>query len=333
MSSPVVRTAYLHAIDKFWNDTDAVAARAAKIKATNVAKYGHAVYTQCEEYLATHDRFKSKAEDEISSFFNNLGFHTRKRREGGVELDIYIEELNLAIEYNGAYWHSSLFKEKDYHLKKTEFCHEEGIKLIHIFDHEWENKRSQVLDFLLSKTNKFERIHARKCASIVLDRSSANAFLDKNHIQGGARGAQLYLGLQHEGELVSVAAFGKHHRQTDVMVMKRFASKCGSVVVGGLGKLSKLGSVTLGQDIISWCDRRWSDGKSYQSAGWIPEAILEPSYFYIKNGRYACSKQARRKNAVNTPVGMTEREHAAQDGFFRVYDCGKIRFRYKVQRP
>jgi len=39
---------------------------------------------------------------------------------GGKELDIYLPELKLAFEFNGLYWHNELYKDKNYHLNKTE---------------------------------------------------------------------------------------------------------------------------------------------------------------------------------------------------------------------
>jgi hypothetical protein len=56
------------------------------------------------------------------------------------ELDIYIPSCNIAIEFNGLYWHSELFrKNKYYHLDKTIRCEEKGIHLLHIFEDEWIN--------------------------------------------------------------------------------------------------------------------------------------------------------------------------------------------------
>lgn len=54
-----------------------------------------------------------------------------------LELDFYLPEKKLAIEFNGNYWHSTRFKDKDYHLKKTQLCQDLGITLIHIFEFEW----------------------------------------------------------------------------------------------------------------------------------------------------------------------------------------------------
>ena len=63
------------------------------------------------------------------------------------ELDIYIPNLNLAFEFNGNYWHSKTCKQdKNYHLNKTKLCEEKGIRLIHIFEWEWDKNKEYVKD-------------------------------------------------------------------------------------------------------------------------------------------------------------------------------------------
>lgn len=46
-----------------------------------------------------------------------------------LELDFYIPSENIAIEFNGIYWHSEITgqKNKNYHLNKTELCEKQGI--------------------------------------------------------------------------------------------------------------------------------------------------------------------------------------------------------------
>lgn len=54
-----------------------------------------------------------------------------------LELDIYLPKLNLAIEYNGNYFHSIEHGiSKDYHLKKSMLCRDKNIRLIHIYEFE-----------------------------------------------------------------------------------------------------------------------------------------------------------------------------------------------------
>jgi hypothetical protein len=56
------------------------------------------------------------------------------------QLDIFIPELNIAFEYNGIYWHSSKFKDKNYHKMKSELCKEKDIFLFHIWEHKWKKE-------------------------------------------------------------------------------------------------------------------------------------------------------------------------------------------------
>lgn len=91
--------------------------------------------------------YLSKYEDELYDILNDIKseynlnitiLRKDKRTLGsGHELDIYIPEIKLAIEINGTYWHSSIYKSEDYHQKKSLECLSKGINLIHIFEYDW----------------------------------------------------------------------------------------------------------------------------------------------------------------------------------------------------
>jgi serine/threonine protein kinase len=70
-----------------------------------------------------------------------------------LELDIYLPKIKLAIELNGLYWHSELYKNKNYHLNKTKLCEEKGITLLHIFEDEWLEKLEIVKSIIKNKLN------------------------------------------------------------------------------------------------------------------------------------------------------------------------------------
>lgn len=55
------------------------------------------------------------------------------------ELDIYMPELSIAIEFNGNYWHSAYFKDDRYHQNKSLQCLDKGIRLVHIYEYELVN--------------------------------------------------------------------------------------------------------------------------------------------------------------------------------------------------
>ncbi len=53
------------------------------------------------------------------------------------ELDIFIPDLNLAIEYNGIYWHSNNDENSKFrHQDKSLACIKKGIRLLHIYEDE-----------------------------------------------------------------------------------------------------------------------------------------------------------------------------------------------------
>ena len=92
--------------------------------------------------------FSSSQEKEIVSFIKGLGFECSPNRKilHGKELDIFIPDKSLAIEFNGNLWHSEKFgKSKSYHLDKLNECNENGINLIQIFEDEYENHKDIVL--------------------------------------------------------------------------------------------------------------------------------------------------------------------------------------------
>ena len=84
---------------------------------------------------------KSKSEKHICTYLsnnNNIEFiENDKHQIYPYELDIFIPKLNLAIEYNGTWFHSiEAGINKDYHLNKSLLCRNNNIRLIHIYEFE-----------------------------------------------------------------------------------------------------------------------------------------------------------------------------------------------------
>ena len=98
--------------------------------------------------------FRQKYEIFLTQFLKDLYpnikviFSDRKVLNG-LELDFYIPEKNLAIEFNGDYWHStSIDDDINQQLKKTNLCEQQGIHLIHIWEHEWLNNQEFIKELL-----------------------------------------------------------------------------------------------------------------------------------------------------------------------------------------
>ena len=104
-------------------------------------------------------KWRSKFEDTliqtIKSVSNTKVTHNNKKIIYPKELDIYLPELKIGIEYNGLLYHSSAFNcPKDYHLNKSLLCREKGIRLIHIYEFEDLDEQIELLkSLILGKDN------------------------------------------------------------------------------------------------------------------------------------------------------------------------------------
>jgi hypothetical protein len=262
------------------------------------------------------------------------------------ELDIYISSKNIAIEYDGLFWHSELGGKKDrnYHLDKTIKCNEKGIRLIHIFEDEWFDKRNIVKERLRSMFYlNCVRIHARKCEIKELEYSSVEPFLSEYHIQKSVK-SSINVGLFFNDELISMASFGKPRiamggaNMKDYYELLRFCSKSDIIVRGNLSKLvtyfiRKYSPLK----ITSYADRRWNIGNSYEKAGFSKMGFTVPNYWYIKNGeifrwhRFGFRKSILYKKLKNYDPNLSEWQNMQLNGYDRIWDCGNIK--YEWNRP
>lgn len=243
------------------------------------------------------------------------------------ELDIFLPELNLAIEYNGEYWHSNIYKDKHYHIDKTNKCLSKGIKLVHIFEHEWKLKASIVKSRLASILGNNYSIGARAC--IVKEITFPKEFLEENHLQGAGSPTKVNLGLFTHKELVAVMTFSKPRFTTKYEYeLVRYCSLLDINVVGGASKLFKHFTKTYKPaSVISYSDKCWGLGGLYKHLGFSYSHTSEPGYFYFKNfdiiSRYKAQKhklQALFPNLYDPK--LTEAEIMGKAKYIKVYDCG-----------
>lgn len=280
--------------------------------------------------------FAPKSEIALLEWIRQYYPEAKKHRDNKYEIDVFIPGISVGIEHNGLFYHQESRIGRDYHVNKTKHFKQKGIRIIHIFEHEWKYRQEQVKSFLLSAIGKnLYHIGARKCAfewlDTTIDIKEAHQFLENYHIQGASINTKYVVRVLYNNNLIGVATFGKHHRNNKDWVLTRFCTKTNYTIQGGLSKISKIASNKLKEDIISWADYRLSQGNGYEKAGWKFEELLQPDYFYHNGNNKVFSKQSRQKSVVKTPEGMTEKQHAEQDGLHRIYDCGKIRYRFKVR--
>jgi hypothetical protein len=252
----------------------------------------------------------------------------------GKELDIYLPNHDIAIEFNGLYWHSELNgKDRNYHLNKTKLCNDKKIQLIHVFETEWTSKRSIVLSSIFSKLGIFKhRIQARKCVIKKIDKTEKNNFLRENHLQGNDR-SSIFIGLFYDDELVSVMTFGKsRYNKKYEYEMHRFCTKMDYQVMGGASKLWNYFVKTYNpKSVITYADRRYSVGTVYNMLGFTHDGHTKPNYFYFKKGNKLLSRLNFQKHNLASKLHhfdscLTEWENMQLNGYDRIWDCGNYRY-------
>ena len=258
-----------------------------------------------------------------------------------LELDIYVPEKKVAIEFDGLYWHSvDKDASKDYrnkHLKKTLECERIGIRLIHIFEDEWRDKKDICKSIILSSLGIYNnKIYARNCEVRNISGKEATLFIKQNHIQGAHKSAPYNYGLYYNNELVQVVTIRKNFAQRSTnkdYELGRMCTKLYTQVLGGFSKLIKYAMNDLGiNKLTSFVDRRLFNGSGYKSSNWIKVGESCPRYFYTdghnRENRQVYMKQSCLKkwpdcNPTEREVDMTYKHNLRQ-----IYDCGCLLVEY-----
>ncbi len=286
--------------------------------------------------------YSSKAEKEIVEFLKKLLpdetiLTQDKKLIYPYFLDIYLPNKRIAIEYNGVYWHSEYFLEKDAHHRKWSLCKDKNVQLIQIWEDEWNYNKELIKQMLAYKlkTNDSQKIAARKTYLNQIEYFQASTFLQQNHIQHEAKGSH-YLALKDKNtdEIVAVMVLKKEPDNNLNIV--RFATS--KTVMGGFTKLLKNAEkMYKPNSFITFSDNSISDGALYQQTGFIKDKEISPDYMYVVKGQRQHKFGYRLKRFKNDPnlqhiPGLTEHQLAQLNNLPRIYDAGKIKWVKNIQQ-
>jgi len=289
----------------------------------------------------------SQAQGNISNFIKNLGFEIKINDRTLIypqEIDIFIPEKNIAIEYDSLFWHSEQqrleYGPKTYHLNKTIKCNESGIRLIHIFEDEWINKEQIVKNRLKAILGIYDkRISGRETEVREINTTEKNNFLNKYHIQGEDK-SSIRLGAFLENEMTSVMTFSKPRialgskNSAGSYELTRFVSISNTSTPGIASKLFSHFIKNYNPDIVySYSDKRWNTGNLYLKLGFAFDYSTVPNYWYIDGytriHRFNFRKQRLPKLLENFNPEMTEYQNMLNNGYDRIWDCGNDKFIWK----
>ena len=269
----------------------------------------------------------SAAQSEIAEFIRLLGvgISTNDRSIiSPLELDIYVPEHKLAVEYNGLYWHSELRKGSTYHEIKAQRCEEAGIRLFHVFEDEWRDHRPIVESMLRHRLGiSSSHVGARKCILLELTSQQRKEFFSTNHIDGDVMAMKCW-GLEYNGDIVAALSVRRpFHKKHDARLeVARYCTALNTSVPGALSRLTLRALVeSIDMDkkgLVTYSDTRLGGSRSYSAAGWKYVSRTPPRFWWTDfDNRFN-----RFKFRADSSAGMSESDVALEAGVTKIWGTG-----------
>ena len=288
----------------------------------NRNKINHEICTLCNPPHKGYSIAEKELLDYVSSIYSGTIVENDRSIIAPYELDVYLPDLHLAIEFNGLYWHSDEMKPNNYHRMKSDLCKEKGVHLIHVFEDDWVNKqsiiKSVISNFVNNSVNK--RIYARKCeVKEISDKTLINNFLVSNHLLGRTTFISYCAGLYYNDELVSLITMHLLKKAERKRELNRYAIKNGVTIIGGAERLLKhiIQAIDY-SSIITYNDNSIFRGLVYKRLGFQYVRTNAPNYMFIQGD---CLERFPKQTIRKWNVGYS-REMEQQLGLHRVYNAG-----------
>ena len=272
----------------------------------------------------------SRAQEELAKFIEFVTGRTVTRNDRTIlsplEIDIYDAISATAIEYNGLYWHCVLNKSKNYHQFKSKKCADSGIKLMHVYEDEWREKRNIIESMIRHRLGLVSRkINARSCNVRDVDSNTRKQFFESNHIDGDARASKAF-GLFLGEELVQCLSLRDPiHKSPGTVEICRSASLTDTLVRGGVSLLIKhaeMWSQSAGYNkMITYVDTRFGGtGSCYAASGMSLVKETVPRFWWTDNE----NRFDRFKIRADSKNGITEVMAAELAGVVKIWGCSNL---------
>nr|WP_293844922.1 hypothetical protein [uncultured Arsenicibacter sp.] len=266
-----------------------------------------------------------------------------------------VHAIDLAT-YQALYQQNSAIADGSFFQDLSVELAQDGWQTVHLWEDVRRTKPTIVRSRLQALTGQSERIPARLTNVQRIDRPTLDQFLTTHHLQVPTQSKYKY-GLflpkryfrvlspdfrarytrdTDDELLVAVATFSfprsvtRHEQPFRSYEMVRFANHVFTTVVGGLDKLLKafvtdqysLHPPAEGHpfiDVMTYADRDWSDGRSYERLGFERVGITAPQTFWLDPASYV------RYYPHRLPEDLSETDLPAR-GFLPVVNAGSIKF-------
>lgn len=273
----------------------------------------------------------SKAQMEIMEFIESFGIVTEESTRKIIpphEVDIWLPEYNVGIEYHGLIFHREgltggfgRMKPNDYHLNKTQQVEAIGGRLIQVFEDEWLYKEDiikNILKGILGKNDSI-KVSIDTCKITAITKESSDEFLEKHNIFGADNSTHQY-GIINGGKLLAVMTFSNFPQwQLDT-----YCVDYSKIVIGGVQELFEF---FLKQNhpktVTTVTDKRFSNKSKnvFLNLGFSYIGDTEPQYHWINL-----------KSNVRVRYNDTQYDlmlHDSDTQWDKIWDCGG--YEYKLE--
>lgn len=127
-------------------------------------------HVSCQDCVPTHEKFRSKGENEIFEYLKKMlpdalvEQSVRRFKSSGVhEIDIFVDN-KFAVDFNGTYWHKEGiigvdgFKPHGYHAKKRDDIEALGFVFIEVEEADWKKDPTTIKQQLLKQFEEYSLI-------------------------------------------------------------------------------------------------------------------------------------------------------------------------------
>jgi hypothetical protein len=276
-------------------------------------------------------------------FYNNNTINSALNIIPPYELDVYIPDKKIAIEFDGLFYHSHKNgkKHQSYHLQKTLLCSTKSIRLIHLFEDEWIYKNKLVKSRIKDITNNFKySIDTTKCdiKYISNDDLILNKFICKYYLGDYAK-CDINVGLYYKNRLISVLGINKiksSKNQYNEFQICLYCSINNFNINNGLNLLIQNFENKYNPNLIKVnVDKRWSIPNTYINLGFKVDLDKPPNYWYTnKNACIRVNKHFFKHDTlkIKLPIynsKLNDWDNITNNGWDKIWDCGNYVF-YKT---
>lgn len=208
-------------------------------------------------------------------------------------------------------------------------------RVIHLWEDQWMYHQEKIKSKIQSLLGLTTKIHGRQTRIVKLNNDQLIEFLHKHHLNVPIKAKYKY-GLYYNNELVAVMSFSKgrpinrHGRTYNSFELLRYCNKLHMTVVGGVGKLlNHFIREQSPDDIMTYVDADWSDGRSLVPLGFKQIAFKNPMNFYlnVKTGEREYEEMLLLKLGLSIETPLKERhEVLLNEGYICVYNSGSYKY-------